>query len=79
MQSVTLKNIPDDVHASLKELARLHRRSLNSEILLCLEKYAGHSPADTQQILDKARRGRTQIEHSFSASEIKDAIDAGRK
>ncbi len=35
--TLTLKNIPDEIYARLKTAAALHRRSLNSEAILCLE------------------------------------------
>lgn len=38
MLTLTLKNIPKDVHANLKESAEKNRRSLNSEILTRLER-----------------------------------------
>ena len=37
MATLTLKNIPDELHAHLKESAQRNRRSLNSEILIRLE------------------------------------------
>jgi len=37
MATLTLKNIPDELHALLKESAEKNRRSLNSEILIRLE------------------------------------------
>ena len=37
MPTLTLKNIPDDLHAKLKASAERNRRSLNSEILIRLE------------------------------------------
>ncbi len=37
MATLTLKNIPDELHALLKESAERNRRSLNSEILVRLE------------------------------------------
>ena len=37
MATLTLKNIPDELHALLKESAQRNRRSLNSEILIRLE------------------------------------------
>ncbi|HZZ93246.1 MAG TPA: Arc family DNA-binding protein [Usitatibacter sp.] len=37
MATLTLKNIPDELHARLKESAKRNRRSLNSEILMRLE------------------------------------------
>jgi antitoxin FitA len=35
--TLTLKNIPDEVYKRLKGSAEAHRRSLNSEVLVCLE------------------------------------------
>ncbi len=35
--TLTLKNIPDDVYERLKASAETHRRSLNSEAIICLE------------------------------------------
>lgn len=35
--TLTLKNIPDEVYARLKISAATHRRSMNSEALVCLE------------------------------------------
>ena len=35
--TLTLKNIPDDVYERLKLAAEMHRRSLNSEAIVCLE------------------------------------------
>jgi plasmid stability protein len=38
MSNLTLKNIPQNLHAMLKESAARNRRSLNSEILARLER-----------------------------------------
>jgi plasmid stability protein len=35
--NMTLKNIPDEVYERLKLSAGAHRRSLNSEAIVCLE------------------------------------------
>ena len=35
--TLTLKNIPDAVYDRLKLAAAMHRRSLNSEAIICLE------------------------------------------
>jgi plasmid stability protein len=35
--TLTLKNIPDSVYERLKASAEVHRRSLNSEAIVCLE------------------------------------------
>ncbi|MDX2000746.1 MAG: Arc family DNA-binding protein [Thermoanaerobaculia bacterium] len=36
--TLTLKNLPDAVYEQLKLSAETHRRSMNSEAILCLEK-----------------------------------------
>ena len=43
MPSLTLKNIPDEIYQRLRERARLNRRSLNSEAIVCLERSLGRS------------------------------------
>jgi plasmid stability protein len=35
--TLTLKNIPDEVYERLKRSAEAHRRSMNSEAIVCLE------------------------------------------
>lgn len=35
--TLTLKNVPDAVYEKLKASAELHRRSMNSEAIVCLE------------------------------------------
>jgi plasmid stability protein len=37
MVSITLKDIPDQLHRALKQRARLHHRSLNKEVLATIE------------------------------------------
>jgi antitoxin FitA len=53
MPTITLKNIPDELHALLKESAQRNRRSLNSEILIRLES------AFTAPVVDAREHART--------------------
>ncbi len=41
--TLTLKNIPPHLHRVLKIQARQHKRSLNQEAILCLERAVGLS------------------------------------
>ncbi len=41
MPSLTIKNIPRSTYLRLKEMAGAHRRSLNSEAIVCLEQALG--------------------------------------
>jgi plasmid stability protein len=36
--NITIKNIPEEIYKKLKESARLNHRSMNGEIIYCLEK-----------------------------------------
>ena len=37
MASITVKNIPDELYARLKAVAESNRRSINGEIIVCIE------------------------------------------
>jgi len=37
MASITVKKIPEELYQRLKESASMHRRSINGEIIYCLE------------------------------------------
>jgi antitoxin FitA len=79
MQSITLKNIPEEIHQSLKIMARIHHRSLNNEIITCLERYTHHDQSQTQSVLEKARFNRSKISTVIKAKDIELAINEGRK
>jgi antitoxin FitA len=44
-KSLTLKNLPDGLHARLAAAAKRHRRSLSSEAIVCLEAGLGDRPS----------------------------------
>lgn len=79
MHAITLKNIPDDIHNSLKSMAKLNHRSLNNEIIHCLEMYTKVSKVETDLLLNKAHFSRSKIAHTFSNVEINNAKNEGRK
>ena len=58
MPALTIKNIPDDIYERLKESARVHRRSLNSEILYCVERTLIPYKVDTSEHILTARNIR---------------------
>jgi hypothetical protein len=51
MPSITIKSIPAPLYESLKRSASLHRRSLNSEALTCLEMALMPHPVDPEEFL----------------------------
>jgi hypothetical protein len=59
MPTLTLKNIPDGLHARLKASAERNRRSLNSEILFRLEKDIKDIQDISQSLLDPVVHAET--------------------
>ena len=55
-KTLTLKNLPNALHARLAAAAKRHRRSLNNEAIVYLE--AGLSSAPSINFSAEARRGR---------------------
>ena len=79
----TLKNIPAPIYDALKRTAARNRRSINSEILVCLEEAYCSRRASPQDFLAQARKLRESIESRggplLSADEIQAAIEHGRR
>jgi plasmid stability protein len=78
MPSITVKNIPDSIYNKLKQQAQAQHRSMNSEIIACLERTVDPKRVSTDEILRQARMMRKKVRGSLSAEEIQDAIDQGR-
>ncbi len=53
--TLTLKNIPDEVYDRLKLSAEAHRRSMNSEAIVCLEAVLLPSKLAPSERLARAR------------------------
>ena len=69
--TLTLKNIPDEVYRRLKSSAESHRRSLNSEAIVCLEAVLLPGQVSPQEHLARARALRaTLVGVKFTAGEI---------
>lgn len=59
--SITLKNIPDPIYQRIKLAAKRHHRSMNNEIIACLEQALAPQPVDIETRLDRARRLRERF------------------
>lgn len=78
--TLTLKNIPDAVYDCLKAAAELHRRSLNSEAIVCLESVLLPKRLTANDRLTRAQALRATLpQGKFTASGIQAAKLAGRK
>jgi plasmid stability protein len=61
MPVLTIKGIPEPLYARLKRRAALHRRSLNREIIVCLEQAANLPEVDPQTWLAETDRLRERL------------------
>jgi plasmid stability protein len=60
MATLTVKNIPQPVVDRLKRRASLHRRSLNLEVIACLETIVQPTPVDPEALLARIREIRVR-------------------
>lgn len=61
MATMTIKSIPDTLYALLKAKAAENRRSLNSEVIVCLEESLTTLKNDRAQTLETIRQLRNKI------------------
>ena len=59
--TLTLKNIPDAVYDRLKLAAEMHRRSLNSEAIVCLESVLLPTKMMPRERIARAREFRAAL------------------
>lgn len=77
--TLTLKNIPDCVYERLKLSAQAHRRSMNSEAIVCLESVLLPARLTPSERIARARELRAPLpEGQFSARDIDDLKREGR-
>ncbi len=79
MPTITLKNLPRDLHQNLKKRALAHHRSLNKELIATLRAATGATTAvDVAELERDARRARALFRRPVSARQINAWIRAGR-
>ena len=61
MPSITIKHIPPALHERLKDAASRHRRSLQNEIVACLETYVDRLPRRKSELLAEAASLRERL------------------
>ena len=78
--TLTLKNIPDEVYKRLRSSADTHRRSLNSEAIVCLESALLPGTIPLSERLARAREFRaTSPMVKFKARDIAAMKREGRQ
>ncbi len=79
MATVTLKNIPDDLYDQIKQSAMTNRRSINSEIITCIEQTLKGRKVNPKTILAAARALRKKTSGQlFTEKGITKIKNAGR-
>ncbi|MBT3381370.1 MAG: Arc family DNA-binding protein [Lentisphaerae bacterium] len=78
MSTITLKDVPPDLHAALKTQAKAHGRSLNREIIAALNETVHASYIDAAAVADQARAVRETMGIYVTQADLTAARDSGR-
>jgi plasmid stability protein len=79
MPSLTIKSLPDGLYKLLKARAAEHRRSINSEVLWCLETALRSRRVEPEALLARADAVRERLRMpAWTAERLRDAKSAGR-
>lgn len=78
MASITLKDIPSPIHGALKKRAVANGRSLNKEVIACLEAAVLSKPVDNQALLADLRAHRQSLPGKLDDALLKTARSSGR-
>jgi plasmid stability protein len=79
MTTVTVKNIPEELYMALRQAAEANHRSINSEIIACIEAAVVSRPIDPEDFLARTRRLRVwTADHPLDLETLLQAKAAGR-
>jgi plasmid stability protein len=80
MPAITVKNIPDTLYSQLKQSAKVHRRSINSELIVCLEKALTPQKVNKDRLLASARSLRARFsDFKVTNEDLNTAKNEGRR
>jgi len=79
MPTITVKNIPEQLYERLKQAAEANRRSINSEVIVCIERAVGSHRIDPDEMIAEARvlREKTAA-YLITDEELAEAKTVGR-
>jgi hypothetical protein len=76
--TITVKNIPPDLYALVKEAAAANRRSISSEVLTYIEQGVRGRKVNPEAVLSRARELRQRTRrHPMTDAEFRRAKRAG--
>jgi len=62
MPTITVKNVPTDLYERLKQSAEANRRSINSEVIVCIERAVRSRKIHSEALLARARKLRERTD-----------------
>ncbi|MBN2039986.1 MAG: Arc family DNA-binding protein [Spirochaetes bacterium] len=79
MATITVKNIPDNLYKRLKESAEMNLRSINSEIIKCIENSVACHRLNSNELIENASQLRKlTVEHPINDDSFNHAKTEGR-
>jgi plasmid stability protein len=79
MRTLTIKNIPDELYEQLKQRAAANRRSINSEVIVLIERAVAAPRFSPETILEQANRLREKTAgYMISEEEMRRDKETGR-
>ena len=79
MATLTIKNVPDTLVKRLKRQADHHHRSLNREVIACLERASAAVPIDVDAELARIRAIRVPVRMRLDDVTLRRLKSAGRQ
>ena len=79
MATLTLKGIPATLHEGLKHRALRNRRSLNGEVIACLEQVISPTERNASELLDQIRASRTRLKKAGVTPLTDSFVDASKQ
>jgi plasmid stability protein len=83
MPSLTIKNIPETLYERLKQRAQLNRRSINGEVIACLERDLMPRRISETELRERMRVHRDELAargvYAPEPEELKRWIEEGRE
>jgi antitoxin FitA len=79
MPTITVKNIPTELYELLKQSAATNRRSINSEIITCIERAVRGRKVNPEILIERARRLRLKTkDHPVTDNDLANWKQVGR-
>ena len=83
MATLTIRNLPDEVHERLKARAKRNRRSLNQEVIAELVEWHGREVGERErfvsEMLAEAEAGYAAVKKPMTKEEVRRTTEDGRE